>query len=117
MVEIKSVTFEHHRESNAINHVKLGIGESSPRLSWKFSGNDKNWTQTSYDIEIWRVAVPNVTPLAVQAFHVDSSKSVLVPWPMDALQSRKTARVKVRATGPVDCEPTPWSNEIFATAG
>jgi alpha-L-rhamnosidase len=117
MVEIKSVTFEHHRESNAINHVKLGIGESSPRLSWKFSGNDKNWTQTSYDIEIWRVVVPNVTPLVVQAFHVDSSQSVLVPWPMDALQSRETVRVKVRATGPAGSEPTPWSNEIFATAG
>jgi hypothetical protein len=48
MVKIAHVRFEHHEE-NAI-----GIGESQPRISWSFEGDEKDWEQVSYELEIAR---------------------------------------------------------------
>jgi alpha-L-rhamnosidase len=30
----------------------LGIGESRPRLSWRFDGDVQDWTQTAFDIRL-----------------------------------------------------------------
>lgn len=107
MVEVYSVTFEHHRDS-------LGIGETSPRLSWKFKGDAKDWNQSSYDIEIvFALSEGSKTHL----YHVNSSSSVLVPWPTNPLQSRQRAAVRIRAHGTAVGDSTPWSDPALVEAG
>jgi alpha-L-rhamnosidase len=107
MVEIQSLTFEHHRES-------VGIGESTPRLSWSFKGDVKDWSQSSYEIEISRSSIDSGEP---KMFTVKSSESALVPWPATPLKARESARVKVRATGGSKAEPTLWSETVTAETG
>jgi alpha-L-rhamnosidase len=106
MVKVLPVTFEHHREA-------LGIGEPAPRISWRFVGDDSNWVQASYDIEILR---PSVDPASPEVFHVESRGSVLVPWPTAPLSPRESASVRVRATGPDDVA-TAWSESKIVEGG
>ncbi|KAH6970587.1 alpha-L-rhamnosidase [Ilyonectria sp. MPI-CAGE-AT-0026] len=106
-LHIDRVQFEHHREA-------IGIGESKPRISWRFSGADVNdWVQERYELEITRpgVSLPEV-------YSVNSSESVLVPWPSEPLQSGASASVRVRVTGcaPHD-KPSPWSSASSVEAG
>ncbi|KAJ9144282.1 Alpha-l-rhamnosidase [Pleurostoma richardsiae] len=87
----------------------FGVGVPSPRLSWRFAIQDstpQNWEQTAYEIEIVRPAAKAATP---ELYKVDSSGSVLVPWPSTPLQSREQARVRVRAFGNSGRPPTDWS--------
>jgi alpha-L-rhamnosidase len=107
MIEIHSLTFEHHRDS-------LGIGEATPRLSWKFKGDSKNWVQSSYHIEISSAALDASNP---QTFHVDSCASVLVPWPTAPLRSRQRVTVRVRAHGSDGGESTSWSEPATVEVG
>jgi alpha-L-rhamnosidase len=106
MVKVLPATFEHHRES-------LGIGEPTPRISWRFVGDDPNWIQASYDIEILR---PLVDPVIPEVFHVESRDSVLVPWPTTTLLPRESASVRVRATGR-DGVATSWSEPSTVETG
>lgn len=106
MVEIQAVTFEHHREN-------LGIGESTPRISWSFKGDAKDWTQSSYEIEVSRPLVGSGKP---SVFHIKSSESSLLPWPTTPLKSRELAKVRVRAIGGKS-ESTPWSGELTVETG
>lgn len=107
MVEIQSLTFEHHRET-------LGVGESQPRLSWSFKGDAKDWTQSSSEIEISRSANDSGKP---QVFNVKSSQSVLVPWPSTPLKSRESAAVRVRATAGLKSESMSWSEAVTVETG
>lgn len=107
MVEIQSLTFEHHRET-------LGIGESEPRLSWGFKGDAKDWTQSAYEISISRPSIDSGKP---QTFDVKSSESALVPWPTTPLKAIESAEVKVRATGGPNSELTPWSDSVTVETG
>lgn len=85
-VSIAALTAEHH-------HDGFGLFVSRPRLSWRFNGTDaKDWRQASYDLEIIRGGKS-------EGYHVDSSESVLVPWPFEPLRSRERVHVKVRANG------------------
>lgn len=88
-LNIRSVTFEHHPNG-------FGVGHREPRISWSFEGSEavKGWLQESYDIQIGQSDSDEGT-----THHVESSQSVLVPWPSNALHSRKSAWVKVRAHG------------------
>ncbi|KAE8332570.1 bacterial alpha-L-rhamnosidase-domain-containing protein [Aspergillus sergii] len=95
-VSISQVSFEHHREA-------LGIAESKPRISWRFEGVAPNWTQAGYDLEILRDGVP-------QVYSVNSSDSILVPWPDTALGTAEEAKVRARAHGSQDQSSTPWSD-------
>ncbi|KAH8881093.1 glycoside hydrolase family 78 protein [Thozetella sp. PMI_491] len=104
-VYVQSVTFEHHPTG-------FGIGHASPRISWRLAAdeNTKNWIQDSYEIEIARLD-------SSETYRVESSESVLVPWPGNALQSREIASVKVRshgkttdAAGQVTTMSTEWSS-------
>jgi alpha-L-rhamnosidase len=104
MVEIQSVTFEHHREA-------LGIGESKPRISWRFAETAKDWIQSSYELEILRSTDPKP-----QTCRVESSDSVLVPWPSTELKTRETASVRVRVTGAPGSEPAEWSKPVNVEA-
>ncbi|CAG8178313.1 unnamed protein product [Penicillium salamii] len=99
-LNITSLSFEQ-------NSTGLGIGTSSPRISWRFTTdtNQQNWEQTAYDIEIVRQH-----DFETEKYHVQSTDSVLVPWPSRPLESRGTAQVRVRAYGGTDSVPTEWTD-------
>ncbi|KAL4997534.1 bacterial alpha-L-rhamnosidase-domain-containing protein [Aspergillus recurvatus] len=102
-LSISGVTFEHHRSA-------LGIGEPSPRISWRFDGTVSNWTQSAYELEIARGGQAKI-------FRVNSSDSVLVPWPSDPLQSGEDAVVRVRSFGHSNQPDTPWSGPATVEPG
>lgn len=109
-VTISQVSFEHHR-------IALGIGETSPRISWRFEGSYPNWTQSGYSVEVSRDTQNQFDPLEINLFHVNSSDSVLVPWPTVSLAPAESATVRVRAYGEGDQPDTPWSNPISVETG
>src|SRR5690348_17219248 len=86
MVNVVSVRFEHHHSP------ALGIGECEPRISWSFEGDDRNWAQASYELEVMR---ENKSP---ETYLVPSPDCQLVPWPSQPLHSRERAEVRVRVT-------------------
>lgn len=85
-VEISHLSIEHYRST-------LGIAETSPRLSWRFKGEARDWVQDSYEVRIER---PDQDAETVK---VESEESVLVPWPSSPLRARERASVSVRAHG------------------
>lgn len=106
-IRISSVTFEHHPTG-------FGIGHARPRISWRFVTTDEteNWLQEAYEVQIGR---PN--GLVANTYRVQSSESVLLPWPDHALQSRESAWVKIRShgkatdkAGTVTTKSTEWSS-------
>ncbi|KAL2866932.1 bacterial alpha-L-rhamnosidase-domain-containing protein [Aspergillus lucknowensis] len=112
-LSIAQVSFEHHRTA-------LGIGEPEPRISWRFDGTVSNWFQGAYELEIKRPAEGNAN---AHTFHVNSSDSVLVPWPADPLASGEEATVRVRSfghshgNGHGNGPNTPWSDPVTVEAG
>ncbi|KAK5053226.1 hypothetical protein LTR84_002200 [Exophiala bonariae] len=92
---ISSVRFEHHPTG-------FGLGHARPRISWSFSTDEgsendsaiKNWSQESYEIEIAQEGDADA-----KVYNVNSSESVLVPWPHKALSSRDAVSVRVRSHG------------------
>src|SRR4051812_31819771 len=104
MVNLARVRFEHH-ETPAI-----GIGESEPRISWCFEGDDRDWLQRSYELEVRR---SNGT---VENHLVPSSNSVLVPWVGQPLLSGEHAEIRVRVTDKLG-STTEWSDRAVVEAG
>jgi alpha-L-rhamnosidase len=107
-VSIDQLSFEHHREP-------LGIGESSPRISWRFGSNAApavNWLQSSYDLEILQGPSSEA-----ESFSFDSPESILVPWPAEPLGSGEAAQVRVRAHGQPGQPSTDWSDYVSVEAG
>ncbi|PVH72290.1 glycoside hydrolase family 78 protein [Cadophora sp. DSE1049] len=102
---IGRIQLEHHRDA-------LGIGERAPRISWRFGGEAKNWTQAAYEIEI-----TDVDSQTSKVYKATSSASVLVPWPGQPLQTGKPISVRVRAYGSSSSPGTAWSDSIVAEAG
>jgi alpha-L-rhamnosidase len=92
-------TIEHHREP-------FGIGEASPRLSWKTTA-PSGWRQAGYEFEA------TLEGATITSGRFDSSESVLVEWPFEPLESRARASVRVRLWGSADGaaagNPSPWS--------
>ncbi|KAL4931948.1 putative rhamnosidase [Aspergillus undulatus] len=103
-VSIIDLTFEHHYP------LALGIGESEPRISWRFDGSVKTWTQSSYDLEINRNGVS-------QIHTIDLPDLALVPWPEVPLGSGEQASVRRRAHGETLNSSTPWSDSAIVEAG
>lgn len=102
MTHIEAVVkVEHHREP-------LGIGERTPRLSWKISA-EPGWRQLRYELEIGRGQEREV-------YAVDSADQVLVPWPGRPLASRERAAVRVRVTGE-DGVTSAWSERAVLETG
>ncbi|KAI1127047.1 extracellular glycosyl hydrolase family 78 protein [Nemania abortiva] len=102
-VSISQVSFEHHVTA-------LGIGEASPRISWRFEGDAGNWSQSGYSIEVSRLGKTDV-------FDVNSSESVLVDWPTVALSSAESALVRVKAYGGDGGIDTDWSEAFPVETG
>lgn len=95
-VSIAQISAEHHYDG-------FGIFTLSPRLSWRFNPTTlKGWQQASYDIEILRNGKE-------ESYHVESSESVLVPWPSSLLSSREIVNIKVRSNGK-DGSTTAWAS-------
>jgi alpha-L-rhamnosidase len=104
MVKITRVRFEHHEENT------IGIGESAPRISWSFEGDEKNWKQVSYDLEITR------STGEIETWAVELEQSSLIPWAGVPLGSGEKAAVRIRVFGN-DGRKSEWSEKGVVEAG
>ncbi|HUX12613.1 MAG TPA: family 78 glycoside hydrolase catalytic domain [Spirochaetia bacterium] len=102
---IESVRFEHLREA-------VGIGVSSPRLSWIIVTSIGDWHQSAYEIE----ATASDGPNRGRTGRIESVESVLVPWPFGPLVSREWIAVRVRVWG-ADGSESGWSDRFELEAG
>ncbi|MGW2570102.1 family 78 glycoside hydrolase catalytic domain [Streptomyces sp. NPDC001537] len=104
-MRVTAPVLEHHREP-------LGIGESSPRLSWRTETDTPGWTQQAYRLEITGTDGTVLTDTG----RVEGADSVLVDWPGEPLASRSriAVRVQVWGEGP---EPSAWSPPTWAETG
>ena len=84
MVKVINVRFEHHRSEF------LGIGTSTPRISWSFDGDERDWFQHAYEVHFEHHHDQHET------FKVEFRDNVLVPWPGRPLVSGQRVAVKVR---------------------
>ncbi|OCF32484.1 hypothetical protein I316_05912 [Kwoniella heveanensis BCC8398] len=87
---INQVRFEHYDNP-------LGIGHSSPRLSWRFGGDSTDWVQQCYEISVTPDESGSLD--SSKSFRVESESSALVPWPAAPLSSRQRVLVSIRACG------------------
>ena len=104
MVRINRLRFEHYQENT------LGIGESRPRISWSFEGDDRDWFQEAYEIGIKREGNRTDT------VRISSSGSLLEPWPFPDLLSGERVELRVRAADRSG-NLTEWSNSAIVEAG
>ncbi|MFC8432351.1 glycoside hydrolase family 78 protein [Streptomyces sp. NPDC057253] len=112
-MRIVDLRFEHHREP-------FGIGEASPRLSWRFAGTAtpaSGWYQSAYEIREVQVGdSPRDTTEAWTSGRIESSESQLVDWPGTPLASRERRQVQVRAWDR-NGTATEWSEPHTVEAG
>ena len=101
-LRIAAPSIEHHRSP-------LGIGEASPRISWIVEEAPAGWAQRAYELEIRR---GEATETAVAA----SDEQILVDWPVEPLESRESATVRVRLAGEAG-EWSDWSPATTVEAG
>jgi alpha-L-rhamnosidase len=104
-VQVSPVRFEHHREP-------LGIGESTPRLSWITTTDEPNWLQSAYEIEYLDSASGTGS-----SGKVDSAESLLVDWPFEPLKSRQQVQVRARVWGAGSETPSHWSEWAIVETG
>ncbi|MGN6219199.1 MAG: family 78 glycoside hydrolase catalytic domain, partial [Microbacterium sp.] len=96
---VTPLRFEHHTDA-------LGIGESTPRLSWIVEQAPEGWHQARYEIE----------DADAGTVVVDSAESVLVAWPFAPLCSRERRTLRVRVTGE-GAAASEWSDWATVEAG
>lgn len=99
MITVDRMTIEHHTEP-------LGIGESTPRVSWVTSADATGWTQAAYELASGTETTGRV----------ESAEQVLVDWPFAALASRERREVRVRVWG-ADGSASDWSAPVAVEAG
>ncbi|KAJ4180788.1 hypothetical protein NW755_011511 [Fusarium falciforme] len=87
----------------------FGIGETEPRILWRFGGDVVDWEQSSYDIEVAHSSSdkPN-------SFSFNSSQSLYLPWLDLPFNEAEPTSVRVRAHGLSNCsQPSiPWSDWV-----
>lgn len=103
-VSIARIQIEHLRQA-------LGIGTSSPRLSWQVETSAQNWLQAGYAIQCFQAGA-----LFAESGRVASAQSVLVDWPFAPLQSRQQVDLQVRVWGE-DGSASDWSEPVSLEAG
>jgi len=67
----------------------IGLGTSTPRLSWRIENAEADWRSDAYEIECVRGGI-------AESFVADSGEQVFVPWPFAPLRSREIVQVRVR---------------------
>lgn len=100
-ISVTAPRFEHLDDA-------LGVGTSSPRLSWKTAA-PAGWTQHGWQI---RCARGGDTLIASGS----GADQILVAWPFEPLASRETASVGVRVRG-ADGSWSGWSDAATVEAG
>ncbi|TDE94024.1 alpha-L-rhamnosidase [Occultella glacieicola] len=85
------------------------VATPTPRLSWRTETETPDWTQTAAEVELSSAGQTRTAT-------VDSSDSVLVPWPFEALAPGQDAAVRVRVTGS-DGVTSDWSEPLTVRAG
>ncbi|KAH8598751.1 bacterial alpha-L-rhamnosidase domain protein [Bisporella sp. PMI_857] len=111
MLSINEVQFEHYQPPNVI-----GVHETKPRLSWKFSKVPNGFQQAGYEIELSEKDAHSQLTLLASLKRV-SSHSTLVPWPYDQpLRSRQKICVRIRAWGENE-RTTQWSEYAHLEVG
>ncbi len=87
----------------------LGIGQPSPRLSWRITEADADYRQDGYQVEITRTGDDPET------VSVEGDEQVLVPWPGRPLTSREQVDVRLRVRS--GAEVSEWSAPVQVEAG
>lgn len=87
----------------------LGIGTSSPRLSW--TSAPEAGDQHAYEVELRRDDRLHRTG------RITASDHLLVPWPDEPLSSRERVAVRVRTWSTEGGAPSPWSRAAVVEAG
>lgn len=72
----------------------VGLGESTPRLSWTIDGQLPGWRQQAYQLRLHRADEAIETTL-----RVESTASTFVTWPFAALRSRERVTVHLSIWG------------------
>lgn len=89
----------------------IGIGSSQPRLSWRLEGNEVNWRQRGFALEIcWSTG-------ETESKEVSSAQSRLVTWPWRGLRSCEQCQVRVRVAGAGSLEWSQWSTWTTIESG
>ena len=108
MARVTGLVVEHHR-------VPFGIGERSPRLSWKLVETEPGSLQTAYELRVVRgIRSPEPTQFSVR---VTSDSSQFVPVFVSPLESREQVSIEVRCWMDGAAEPTAWSDPLALEAG
>ncbi len=104
-LQVVDVRFEHLPTA-------LGIGVAKPRLSWIVQTETQGWKQAAYALQLLDVDGAQLA----ETGRIDSSESVLVEWPFEALSARDQRRVRVQVWG-ADGVASPWSDAALVEAG
>ena len=108
MARVTGLSVEHHSEP-------FGIGERSPRLSWKITDATPGARQTAYELRVARSAQGS-DPVRFTV-KVPSDASQFVPVVVTPLSSREQIVVEARCWLDDSDEPTPWSDPLAVEAG
>jgi alpha-L-rhamnosidase len=112
------VRFEHHDHdpagAAAGAAIRLGIGESRPRLSWRLAPDESESRGTAAEQLAYRVQglVDDQEAVIVE---VDGADQVLVPWPFAELGSRQRAEVRIAVRDRAGWSP--WSAPAAVETG
>jgi alpha-L-rhamnosidase len=99
-LDISDVYFEHYQPADTV-----GVGDTRPRLSWKFSPAPPGFQQEGYQIDIYE-EIPGSTKLICSVKEEKSSQCQFIPWPgKDPLHSRQKVLAYVKAWGKVWSQP------------
>ncbi|KAG9662659.1 glycoside hydrolase family 78 protein, partial [Aureobasidium melanogenum] len=95
-IKVSRPIIEHDSHHDVDSNLPIHTGHRQPRLSWRFEATDhtlKGWHQTSYKVKLsaWGQPHPEIC--------IESSESVLVPWPGKPLSLESSCRVKLRVEG------------------
>ncbi|KAK6004985.1 hypothetical protein QM012_007764 [Aureobasidium pullulans] len=95
-IKVSRPIIDHGSYHNVDSDLLIHTRHRQPRLSWRFEATDptlKGWHQTGYRVKLsaWGQPHPEIC--------VESTESVLVPWPGKPLSLESSCRVKVRVEG------------------
>ncbi|MDO5618512.1 alpha-L-rhamnosidase [Kocuria sp.] len=104
---VTRVRLEHHEPG------RLGVGETTPRISWQVQTEDPQYRQAAARLEVTR-SLAGGAP-TTQVHELQGPDQVLVAWPQDPLSSRE--RVTVRVQVSEGSRWSPWSEPVTLEIG